>query len=111
MIAPDDQRRPVVGTGVEKVIAATSTTVPRGTDVPGLTREQFVHWHGWLADSYDVERERLAFAVLVRTSAGTYRRRLYLALDSAYRAIERAEWRGVEAHAVMVELRQVGDLR
>ncbi len=86
-------------------------TIPESMDKLGLTREQFVHWQGWLADSYDLPRERLGFAVLVRTSAGTYRRRLYLSLDAAYRAIERAELRGVEAHAVMVELRQVGEIR
>lgn len=106
------RERPAQVPGVlESSVAADSSSIASRTDIPGLTPEQFLQWHGWLADSYDVERERLAYAVLVRTSAGTYRRRLYLALDSAYRAVERAELRGVEAHAVLLELRQVGELR
>lgn len=112
MNAANGKRRPLTTDGATNPGKEINTvTVPRGTDIAGLTREKFAHWHDWLADSYDIPRERLGYAVLVHTRNGDVRRRLYLSLDSAYRAIERAELRGVEAHAVLVELRQVGEVR
>jgi hypothetical protein len=79
----------------------------RHADVPGLTREQFALVHNWLADGHSIPAARLGFVALVETPNGDYRRRAYLTLESAHRAMQRAAARGVDSRIVLVELRPV----
>lgn len=48
------------------------------------------------------------YAVLVETGEGRYRRRLFLTLASAERAVERAEDRGQSAHLVLCQIVPTG---
>jgi hypothetical protein len=72
-----------------------------------LTREQFALIHNWIADANGVDADRLGFVALVETPNGTYRRRAYLSLESAHRAMERADKRGLDSRIVLCELRPV----
>lgn len=63
--------------------------------------------HHWLAAALEVAPDRLALVAVVQTSAGTYRRRVFLSLDAAQKALERAEARGLDAQVVLCELRPV----
>lgn len=51
-----------------------------------------------------------AYAVLVVCPGGKYRRRLYLALDSAQRQVDRARARGEHARLVLVRLTPAGEV-
>jgi hypothetical protein len=101
----DDQRRPVVGTGVEEVIAATSISIAGHCDIPGLTHEQSRILHNWIADANGIPADRLALVAVVETISGHYRRRVFLSLEAAHRAFERASDRGLDARVVLCELR------
>lgn len=48
-----------------------------------------------------------AFAVVVRTPSGGYRRRVWLTLAPAERAVERAHEQGLEASVVLVRLQPI----
>lgn len=82
-------------------------------DFGGLSPEQSRIMHHWLADSCNIRAENIGFAVLVQLSAtdGTeprYRRRLFLTLHAAEKAVERAARRGMAARVQLVELRPLG---
>jgi len=94
--------------GTANIADGDRTIVTSSTDLPGLTREQMQQWHNWLADSYSVDRARLGYVALVETKAGHYRRRVYLALDSAHRAVQRAAARDLDARVILCELRALG---
>lgn len=104
------RNRPADDPGGSEVIAATNTSKAPHHDIPGLTRDQSQVLHNWIADANGVVPERLAYVAVVEIAEGKYRRRTYLTLAAAQRAIERAEGRGVEARVYLAELRPVGDL-
>ncbi|SMX80704.1 hypothetical protein BSP109_01638 [Brevibacterium sp. Mu109] len=58
-------------------------------------------------DADDLTQRGRALAVLVEDSSGRYRRRLYLSLRSAERAVQRAQQRGRDARAILVSLEPV----
>lgn len=59
------------------------------------------------ADTDDLTYQGRALAVLVEDKNGKYRRRLYLSLRSAERAVQRAQARGRDARAILVRLEPV----
>ncbi|MGI8445961.1 MAG: hypothetical protein ACR2MP_02000 [Streptosporangiaceae bacterium] len=69
-----------------------------------MTPEQSRILHNWIADANHVPAERLAYVALVEVADGKYRRRTYLTLAAAQRAMERAESRGVAASVTLCEL-------
>ncbi len=81
---------------------------PPHADTYGVTREQAQLLHNWIADANDVAADRLALVAVVETPKGDYRRRVFLSLHAAHRALERAGERGLEARVVLCELRPVG---
>ena len=60
--------------------------------------------HRWLADASGTALDRLALVAVVETPAGRYRRRVFLSLDAAHKALDRAAERGLDAHVLLCEL-------
>lgn len=89
----NDRSRPAKA--APEVIAATDTS---------MTPEQSRILHNWIADVNCVPAERLAYVAVVEVAEGKYRRRTYLTLAAAQRAVERAEARGVAASVTLCEL-------
>lgn len=77
-------------------------------DIPGLTFEQSLILHNWIADANGVLPDRVALVAMVETPGGTYRRRVFLSLAAAQNALERAAERGLEARVLLCELVPVG---
>ena len=83
-------------------MATDSSSIAPNTDGSCLTSG--LPLHRWLADASNVPAERLAYVAVVEIAEGKYRRRPYLTLAAAQRAVERAEARGVTATVTLCEL-------
>jgi len=91
----------------------------RNASAPGGATRGEANVHVWDADNTSVPPNAdihtvaalKGYAVLVRVPAASdarIRRRLYLSLHSAQRAVERAEERGLEAHLLLVRMTPEG---
>lgn len=60
-----------------------------------------------VSDADDLAQRGRALAVLIEDSSGRYRRRLYLSLRSAEKAVQRARERGRDARAILVSFEPV----
>lgn len=105
MTSTNSEGRPA---GTEPASKTLNLDADSLTRFPGLTSEQSQVIHNWLADSYGVANERLAFVAIVEIADGKYRRRPYLTLAGAQAATERAEARGSAAKVGLFELRPLG---
>lgn len=61
------------------------------------------------SDSEDLTYYCRALVVLVTDKNGKYRRRLYLSLRSAEKAVQRARARGRDAHVILCRIEPVAD--
>lgn len=103
----NDEARAEARANAAMVPQTDSSSVAPHADVYGVTREKSRILQRWIADANGLEPARLALVAVVETAGGQYRRRVFLSLDAAHRALERAAARGLEARVLLCELRPV----
>lgn len=104
MTCQESESRPAGNGPASKSLSDSNLSVRVQTDIAGLTPEQSRILHNWIADANSKPAERLAYVAVVEIAEGKYRRRPYLTLAAAQRAVDRAEARGVTASVTLCEL-------